>query len=44
MKILTKNWGLKLLSLVLAIAIYHALKTSTYTFERNNDRPESQQR
>ena len=32
------NWGLKLLALVLAIVIYHALKDKTVHPERNNDR------
>ena len=32
------NWGLKLLALVLAIVIYHALKTET-SENKGNDRP-----
>jgi hypothetical protein len=30
------NWGLKLLALVLAIVVYHAMKSDTGT--KNNDR------
>ena len=32
------NWGLKLLALILAIVIYHALKDKSVQTERNNDR------
>ena len=32
------NWGLKLLALVLAIVVYHALKTDT-SGNKSNDRP-----
>ena len=32
------NWGLKLLALVLAVVIYHALKTET-SGDVGNDRP-----
>lgn len=34
----TENWGLKLLALVLAIVIYHVLKTETSHTQPNDDR------
>lgn len=39
MKILKNgNWGLKLLALILAIVIYHALKDETVRNDTHNDR------
>lgn len=39
MKILKNgNWGLKLLALVLAIVIYHALKDENVRIDTRNDR------
>ena len=38
------NWGLKLLALILAIVIYHALKDGTGRPEQNHDRSLFQQR
>jgi YbbR domain-containing protein len=41
LKIVTGNWGLKLLALVLAIVLYHAVKQTTAdgtSTERKNDR------
>ncbi len=32
------NWGLKLLALILAIVIYHTLKTESVQHERTHDR------
>jgi len=32
------NWGLKLLAFVLALVIYHTLKTETGTRPKDNDR------
>lgn len=32
------NWGLKILSLILAIVIYYALKTETENRQKDNDR------
>lgn len=37
--IFTRNWGLKLLSLVLAIVIYHSLKTNGKSTDTPNERP-----
>jgi len=34
----TRNWGLKLLALALAIVIYHSLKPAEGTHQKNNDR------
>jgi len=34
----TRNWGLKLLALVLAIVIYHSLKPAEGTHGKTNDR------
>lgn len=31
------NWGLKLLALILALVIYHTLKTKTEIGQKNND-------
>ena len=39
-----KNWGLKLLALVLAIVIYHALKNESARSGHENDRPFFQSR
>jgi len=33
----TRNWGLKLLALALAIVIYHALKPAEGTRQKNNN-------
>ena len=33
------NWGLKLLALILAIVIYHALKSESAQNTHHNDRP-----
>ena len=38
------NWGLKLLALILAIVIYHALKDETVRTVPHNDRSFFQQR
>lgn len=38
MKFITDNWGLKLLALVLAIAIYYALKNDGEEPRNNHDR------
>lgn len=38
------NWGLKLLALLLAIALYYALKSDTSTFALRHDRPISSPR
>lgn len=39
LKLFTENWGLKLLALMLAIIIYHSLKTGDgYYYHPNNDR------
>ena len=37
-ELLTKNWGLKLLSLLLAVIIYHSLKTEHDGVGADNDR------
>ena len=39
-----RNWGLKLLALILAIVIYHALKDESVRSETNHDRHLFQQR
>ena len=40
MKILkNENWGLKLLALILAIVIYHAIKDVTVRIDNRNDQP-----
>ena len=36
--ILTHNWGLKLLALVLAILVYHSLKPNIGSTQKSNDR------
>ena len=36
--LLTENWGLKILALVLAIVVYHALKTETNRTQTTDDR------
>ena len=36
--LLTHNWGLKLLALILAIIVYHALKTGSSKDIDTNDR------
>ena len=36
------DWGLRLLSLILAIVIYHALKPETVVSGNKHDRPISQ--
>lgn len=33
------NWGLKLLALILAIVIYHALKDENVRIDTRNDQP-----
>lgn len=33
-----ENWGLKLLALILAIVIYHAMKSNSANHATNNDR------
>ena len=38
LSLLTHNWGLKLLSLVLAITIYHSLKPGTDFSHESNER------
>jgi len=38
LSILTENWGLKILALLLAIVIYHALKTETNRTQATDDR------
>lgn len=38
------NWGLKLLALILALVIYHALKTETANHQKENDRTTYQSR
>jgi len=38
------NWGLKLLALILAIVIYHALKNESAHGGRTDDRPFFQSR
>jgi len=35
--IFTRNWGLKILALVLAIVIYHSLKPAEGTRQKNNN-------
>ena len=39
LSLLTHNWGLKILALVLAIIAYHALKTGSSKDIDPNDRP-----
>ncbi|MBR4354684.1 MAG: hypothetical protein IKP97_05230 [Kiritimatiellae bacterium] len=36
--IITNNWWLKILALVLAIVIYHALKSDSHPISNRNDR------
>lgn len=36
---ITNNWGLKLLALILALVVYHSLKTNSYKTDSTNDRP-----
>ena len=36
--LVTRNWGLKLLALVLALVIYHTLKTGNETSDPSHDR------
>ena len=36
--VLTRNWGLKLLALVLAIIVYHSLKPDLGFTQETNDR------
>lgn len=43
MKFLTRNWSLKLLALILAIVIYHSLKTQGYSLQRTHDRVQTPQ-
>lgn len=38
LSLLTQNWGLKMLSLVLAIIIYHSLKPGTDFSHESNER------
>ena len=39
LKLLTDNWGLKLLALFIAIILYHSLKTGDgYYYQTGNDR------
>lgn len=39
LKLLTDNWGLKLLALFIAIILYHSLKTGDgYYYHTDNDR------
>lgn len=39
LKLITDNWGLKLLAILLAIILYHSLKTGDgYYYHRDNDR------
>lgn len=46
LKIRDGNWGLKLLALILALVIYHTLKTGTQNrhTSKDNDRPVLQTR
>jgi len=38
-KLLTENWGLKLLALLLSIILYHSLKTGDgYYYQTDNDK------
>lgn len=43
MNLLTRNWGLKLISLVLAIIIYHSLKTKDSALWRDKPNDKSHQ-
>lgn len=39
LKLLTENWGLKLLALLLSIILYHSLKTGEgYYYHSGNDK------
>lgn len=39
LKLITENWGLKLLALFLAIILYHSLKTGDgYYYHTDNDK------
>jgi len=38
LKLLTDNWGLKLLALLLAIIIYHSMKSDDARLTGDNDR------
>ena len=39
LKLVTENWGLKLLALLLAIILYHSLKTGDgYYYHTDNDK------
>ena len=39
LKLLTDNWGLKLLALFIAVILYHSLKTGDgYYYQTDNDR------
>ena len=37
LKLLTENWGLKLLSLILALIIYHSMKSEDSRQHTDND-------
>ena len=37
-ELITKNWGLKILALILAIVIYHSLKPTEQDAPTNHDR------
>lgn len=36
--LITNNWGLKLLAIILALVVYHSLKTSSPDSNSNNER------
>ncbi len=38
LKLLTDNWGLKLLALLLALIIYHSMKAENVRLHADNDR------
>jgi O-antigen/teichoic acid export membrane protein len=38
LKLLTENWGLKLLALLIAIILYHSLSTEDGYYHSDNDR------
>lgn len=41
---LTENWGLKLIALLLALVIYHALKPADTSAGGNTDHPDNERK
>lgn len=37
--IITNNWGLKILAIILALVVYHSLKSDSSKTDPSNDRP-----